>query len=83
MHNSKPCLKSQFKNAIIKIKIFWDMIHAMCKIGTELHTILSHKTVKLTLAAVWTSNPTVLNYVLLKGTEPYRYFDNQFWYNDK
>jgi len=45
MHNLKPLLKSQFKNAIIKITIFWDMIHAMCKVGTELHTVLSHKTV--------------------------------------
>jgi hypothetical protein len=52
MQNSKTCLKSQFKNAIIKITIFWDMIHAMCKVGIELHTIVSHKTVKLTLAAV-------------------------------
>jgi len=36
MHNSKPFRKSQFKNAIIKITIFWAMIHAMCKVGTEL-----------------------------------------------
>ena len=79
MQNSKSFLKSQFKYAIIKITIFWDTIHAMYKVGTEIHTVLSHKAVELTLATVWTSNPTVLNYILLKGTEPYRYFDNQFW----
>jgi len=45
MHNFKTFLKSQFKNAIIKITIIWDMIHAMGKVGTELHTVLSHKTV--------------------------------------
>jgi len=52
MHNFKTFLKSQFKNAIIKITIIWDMIHTMCKVGTELHTVLSHNSIKLTLAAV-------------------------------
>jgi hypothetical protein len=80
MRNFKPFLRSQFKSATIKIQI---LIHAMCKADTELRTIMSHKTVALTLAAVRTSNPTVLNYILLQETEPYRHFDTQFWYNDK
>jgi hypothetical protein len=78
MRNFKPFLKSQFKNATINIQTFRDMIHALCKADTELRTVMPHKTVTLTLAALRTSNPTVLNYILLQETEPYRYFDIQF-----